>query len=213
MKILALEYSSPVRSVAVRGGLKAASAEESGQREARPFRLMDAALKQAGMSRDDVECIAVGLGPGSHAGIRTAIAIAQGWQMARGIKLLGFSSADVVAASAGQLGENRVCVGLEVRTAELFVAHYDVFRTGPPVMIESFRPLTGEGAGSVPMYRMDLPARQPPDAGFVSLLPNAAQLAAMAESGKVFLSGDKLAPIYLRSVEFVRAPAPRFTAD
>jgi tRNA threonylcarbamoyl adenosine modification protein YeaZ len=213
MKILALEFSSPVRAVAARGGLKAGYAEESGQREARPFRLIEAALKQAGMSRDDVECIAVGLGPGSHAGIRTAIAIAQGWQMARGIKLLGFSSADVVAASAGQWGQHWICVGLEVRTGELFVAHYDVLQTGPPVMIEPFRPLTGEVVSSGPVYRMDWPARQPPDAGFVSLPPNAAQLAAMAESGTAFLSGDKLAPIYLRSVEFVRAPAPRFTAD
>src|SRR4051794_5781811 len=114
MKILALEFSSPVRSVAVGGDVaKRGYAEESGSRETKPFTLIDAALAQAKISRQEIECIAVGLGPGSYAGIRIAIAIAQGWQLARGVKLLGISSAEVVAAHAGQFGGNNpVFVGL-----------------------------------------------------------------------------------------------------
>jgi len=36
------------------------------------------ALKQAGLEREAIDCIAVGLGPGSYTGIRSAIALAQG---------------------------------------------------------------------------------------------------------------------------------------
>src|SRR4051794_23641679 len=85
MKILALEFSSPVRSVAVGGDVpKHGYAEEGGSRETKPFALINAALAQAEISREEIHCIAVGLGPGSYAGIRIAIAIAQGWQLARG---------------------------------------------------------------------------------------------------------------------------------
>ena len=54
MKILALEFSSPVRGVAVRGGSKPGYAEEAGGRETRPFSLIDAALRDAGMTREEV---------------------------------------------------------------------------------------------------------------------------------------------------------------
>src|SRR6187200_88497 len=104
MKILALEFSSPVRGVAVWGGSKPGYAEEAGGRETKPFAMIDAALREAGMMREEVECIAVGLGPGSNAGVRTAISVAQGWQLARDVKLVGVSSAELVAAHAAQSG-------------------------------------------------------------------------------------------------------------
>src|SRR5258708_1278026 len=105
MKILALEFSSPIRSVAVcAGGRWRGQAGEPGGGGKHPFALIDSALERAGVSRDEIECVAVGLGPGSYAGIRIAIAIAQGWQLANGVRLLGISSAEVVAAHAGQLG-------------------------------------------------------------------------------------------------------------
>jgi len=44
--------------------------------------------------------IAVGLGPGSYTGVRAAIALAQGWQLAREIKLLGVSSVEAIAVQA-----------------------------------------------------------------------------------------------------------------
>jgi len=44
--------------------------------------------------------LAVGLGPGSYTGIRVALSIAQGWQLAGGVKLLGLSSVECVAAQA-----------------------------------------------------------------------------------------------------------------
>src|SRR5581483_11393832 len=104
MKILALEFSSTERSAAVvDSDATNASAvheliETAGATDA--LALIDAALRAAGCEREQIDCIAVGLGPGSYTGVRGAIALAQGWQLARGVKLLGVSSADAIAAQA-----------------------------------------------------------------------------------------------------------------
>src|SRR5262245_8115231 len=101
MKILALEFSSEQRSVAVVHGEKlVAQVVETGGRNTRAMAMLEQALQQAGLGRETLECLAVGLGPGSYTGIRAAIAVAQGWQLAREIRLLGISSVDVLAAQA-----------------------------------------------------------------------------------------------------------------
>ena len=97
MTVLALEFSSARRSVALaRGGTFLAEAvEQTGGRGTNAFGLIEKALADAKIAREEIELIAVGLGPGSYTGIRAAIAVAQGWQLARGTKLLGVSSVAV----------------------------------------------------------------------------------------------------------------------
>jgi tRNA threonylcarbamoyl adenosine modification protein YeaZ len=214
MKILALEFSSPVRGAAVSGGLKAGYAEEAGGRETKPFALIDAALREAGMTREEVECIAVGVGPGSNAGVRTAIAIAQGWQLARGVKLVGMSSAGLVAAHAGQLGvPNPVHVGLMVRPGELWVAGYDASIFEQPKLVEPFRPVSAAEANALSIFHMDsLPSTESAD-GYKTLFPNAGWLATLAGSRTDFVRGETLEPISLRPVQFVKAPPPKFSVE
>src|SRR6185369_14354153 len=101
MTTLGLEFSSEQRSVAVaRDGAILGSAMAAGGRETRAFAMIEDALEQARVHREEVECLAVGLGPGSYTGIRIAISIAQGWQFARRIKLLGVSSVECLAEQA-----------------------------------------------------------------------------------------------------------------
>jgi tRNA threonylcarbamoyl adenosine modification protein YeaZ len=214
MKILALEFSSPIRSAAVAvDGNVCRQVSEQGGRETHAFALIDSALQRAGVARQEIECIAVGLGPGSYAGIRIAIAIAQGWQLAQGIKLLGISSAEVVAAQAARLGSPEVRVGLDAQRHELYAARYDVSIPGRPKLVEAFRPLSAterfeEGSR---ILRMDLSPQEgiqkecafPPDAEF---------LAGLAANRADFVPGHHLEPIYVRKAEFVKAPPPRFGA-
>ena len=71
--------------------------------------------------------IAVGLGPGSYTGIRAAIAMAQGWQLARGVKLLGVSSAEALAAQAQ--AENifgRVNLVIDAQRGEFYLATWEI---------------------------------------------------------------------------------------
>src|SRR5713101_2377629 len=99
MKILAVEFSSPQRSVAVLNGgdetAPIAEVIETSARGPEMIGLIEQALRHFGIEREQIECLAIGLGPGSYTGIRSAIALAQGWQLASrpgGIKLLGISS-------------------------------------------------------------------------------------------------------------------------
>lgn len=107
MKILALEFSSERRSVAVvEQGAVLGEAHEQGGKHTRAFELIEQALLAARIERERIECVAVGLGPGSYMGIRIAIAIAQGWQLARGVKTAGVKSADE-ARQVGLLVEEK----------------------------------------------------------------------------------------------------------
>lgn len=216
MKILALEFSSPVRSVAVGGAVsKPGFAADVGARDMKPFALIEAALVEAGLNREDIDCIVVGLGPGSYAGIRTAIAIAQGWQMACGVKLLGIASAEAVAAqAAGQQGvADPVFVGLEAQRGELFIAQYAISGVKRPKLVRPFQRLSRAETNGHHLYRMDLPPGVVPVDGDIPITPGAQYLATLAADSAEFVSGSAVEPIYLRPVEFVKAPAPKFAAD
>src|ERR1051326_741701 len=124
MKILALEFSSWRRSVAaVEGDRICGRAEETTSRETRALHLVATTLEAAGWERQQVEAIAVGLGPGSYTGVRLAIALAQGWQLALGTKTIGVSSAEALAAAAQEEGPrgrvNIVIDRSEEHTSEL----------------------------------------------------------------------------------------------
>ena len=76
--------------------------------------LVERALAQANCRREEIAVVAVGLGPGSYTGIRSAIALAQGWQLGRGVKTLGISSVECLALAqvmrkAGLRRSNKHC--------------------------------------------------------------------------------------------------------
>src|SRR5437879_1951510 len=140
MKILALEFSSAQRSVAVVQSVRDSSSSpslavlseivEPGSLAVNAIGMIDASLRQAQAEREQIECLAIGLGPGSYHGIRLAIAVAQGWQLAAGeerVRLLGISSAECIASQArdeGLLG--RVSVVIDAQRGEFYLATYDV---------------------------------------------------------------------------------------
>jgi len=105
MKILALEFSSPQRSAAIlnediSGPLSLSEMVETGGPAIKAFDMVEKALRQTQLEREQIDCVAIGIGPGSYSGIRSAIALAQGWQLARPIKILGLSSVETLAAQA-----------------------------------------------------------------------------------------------------------------
>ena len=62
--------------------------------------LIEQALQQAQIGREEIQRLGIGIGPGSYTGIRSAIAVAQGWQLARDTELCAVSSAETLAATA-----------------------------------------------------------------------------------------------------------------
>ena len=100
---------------------------ETGQRSTNALGLVEEALRQAQLDRAQIECLAIGLGPGSYNGIRLAIALAQGWQLARPVKLLGISSVECLAAQAQAEGIfGRVEVVIDAQRNEFYLAGYDL---------------------------------------------------------------------------------------
>jgi len=219
MKILAIEFSSAQRSVAVvqAGGSAPHAAEasaevvETGARSSNALGLVEEALRNAQLDRAQIECLAVGLGPGSYSGIRSAIALAQGWQLARGVKLLGVSSVDCLAAQAQADGIcGRVHVLIDAQRNEFYLASYDL---SADVWLET-EPLRLATPGEVRARALAGGTVLGPEAahffpGCRASFPRAATLGRLAWGRSDFVSGEEMVPIYLRQTQFVKAPPPR----
>jgi tRNA threonylcarbamoyl adenosine modification protein YeaZ len=217
MKILALEFSSPQRSVAVvhertdARPLALGEAIETGARSTNALGLVEDALRQAQLDRAQIECLVIGLGPGSYNGIRLAIALAQGWQLARPVKLLGISSAECLAAEAQTEGVfGRVHVVIDAQRGEFYLAGYDLnsetSRETEPLRLATLPEVQAcRQAGGI-IVGPEVTNRFP---GSRVLFPRAATLGRLAWGRTGFVPGEKLEPIYLRATQFVKAPPPR----
>ena len=212
MKILAVEFSSDQRSVAIlKGSDVLGRAEETGGRTARAFGLIERALAEAKLEREAIECIAVGIGPGSYAGIRASIALAQGWQLARGIRLLGISSVECLAAQALAAGiSGPITIAIDAQRNEFYCASYELTAQQctliSPLRLVSLDEALAYAARSQMIVWPNLQQRFPE--GRV-LLPDAAMLGQLAAKRTDFINGSALEPIYLRETTFVKAPPPR----
>ena len=207
MKILALEFSSPQRSVAV--VQPGAFYEALGSNE--PFAMIEEALRDARLEREQIDCIAIGLGPGSYTGIRSAISIAQGWQLARPIKLLGVSSAEAIAVQAQEEGvTGRVNVSVDAQRGEFYIAGYDLTADGArevePLRIVSAAEVTQRANAGETLIGPEVTKWF---AMGKTIFPRAAILGKLALTRTDFISGEKMEPIYLRETKFVKAPPPR----
>jgi tRNA threonylcarbamoyladenosine biosynthesis protein TsaB len=215
MKILAVEFSSDQRSVAVvQGGGGSAAvvlgrAVESGLHRA--LGLVEEALRQARCEREEIETLAVGLGPGSYTGIRGAIALAQGWQLGRGVNVIGLSSVECLAAGAEQeKAFGPINIIIDAQRQEFYLARYEI---GAGAWREA------EGLRLAASDEIEALARRgervlgpgaPEWFGFArNLYPDAAILGRLACDRRDFVPGEKLEPIYLRETAFKKAPLTR----
>lgn len=209
MKILAVEFSSETRSVAlVEGGHVLGRASGMGGRNTRSFALIEAAFREAGLEREVIECIAVGLGPGSYAGIRAAIALAQGWQLARDILVLGVNSVECLAAQAHDEGVRAMVHFLiDAQRKEFYCGRAEL---ASGARVEPLRLVGFEEASALPAATLIVePALLPQFPGARAMSPDAATLGRLAATRSDFVSAARLEPIYLRATSFVKAPPPR----
>jgi len=210
MTILALEFSSAQRSVAVaRDGRVLAEAFEAGERGTNAFGMIEKVLAAAGTGRAEIECLAVGLGPGSYTGIRVALSIGQGWQLATGVKLLGIGSVECLAAQAqAEKISGRVNVVIDAQRGEFYLAVYYVSAGG----WKELEPLKIVAAAEVASRAGEIligPEAARWFAAGKNLFPQAAMLATLAARRSDFMAGEKLEPVYLRETNFVKAPPGR----
>lgn len=215
MKILAIDFSSAVRSVAlVETGAESfrllGAAEERHGQTTHAFAMIDRVLKEAGVPRDAVDRLALGLGPGSYAGIRVSLAIAQGWQLAKGVDAVGVSSMACLAATAqaqGQRGPASFVV--DAHRGEFYLADCQLADAG----VQQLNPLAIVARTTIEARLTQGGSVSGPEAaGFFpdarDLFPAAAALAKLAADRVAPFGAHQLEPIYLRAANFVKAPTP-----
>jgi tRNA threonylcarbamoyl adenosine modification protein YeaZ len=212
MTILALEFSSAQRSVAVvADGRVRACTQESGTRESHAFGLIEAALDAAGFERENVDCLAVGLGPGSYTGIRCAIALAQGWQLARGTKIIGVRSVESLAEQARMekfFGPTNVVI--DAQRNEFYLVRYELSAAGcrevAPLRLAGREEVLELARAGEAVLGPDVTSEWP--AGR-RVYPDAAMVGLLASRRTDFVAAERFEPIYLRETRFAKAPPPR----
>jgi tRNA threonylcarbamoyl adenosine modification protein YeaZ len=198
MKILALEFSTLRRSVAlVEDGALIRENSEEARRGGSPFPLIKAVLEH-----EEPDALAIGLGPGSYTGIRSALAIAQGWNLAKNIRAAGINSAEAIAFRAWSMNmRGEVEITIDAQRKEIYSVVYSLTEEGV-IEVEALE------IRQFPRGRGLLVG---PDSKTHPIFPSALAVASLAERSQTFVSPETLEAIYLREPSFVKAPAVRHT--
>ena len=191
MKILAIDTSTSHGSVALLDGGHVLMDESFTADRGHESKLMPL-LQRARDLAEKPDIIAVGLGPGSYAGIRIAIATAMGLQMALGARLVGIPS-----VAAWECGADRhIAIGDARRETFYFTKVERGICTEGPMLTDAPGLLARiAGFREWPVLSAE-PLALVPDA--IVALPRALTLARLAAEGRGIVVEGVLEPLYLR---------------
>jgi tRNA threonylcarbamoyladenosine biosynthesis protein TsaB len=125
MRILAFDTATTATTVAVAEGETALERRDDPPAGARPrhtsrlMPLIAELLDEAGWGWEQVDRVAVGLGPGTFTGLRVGVATARALAQARGLQLVGVPTLESLSLNSD--GDD-VCAVLDARRGEVFAA-------------------------------------------------------------------------------------------
>lgn len=82
-------------------------------------------LKENGRKMQDLDAVAVSIGPGSYTGLRVGLAAAKGLCYALRVPLIAIGSLPVIAFSVKDEAKELICPMIDARRMEVFTALYD----------------------------------------------------------------------------------------
>jgi tRNA threonylcarbamoyladenosine biosynthesis protein TsaB len=82
------------------------------------------ALERRGNTIEDIQAVAVSIGPGSYTGLRIGAAVAKGIALAQHIPLIGVPTFDILAAAQPVIEDHQLAVVLEAGRGRLAVGWY-----------------------------------------------------------------------------------------
>ena len=145
MKILALETSAVAASVAIceDEALIAQSFQRTGlTHSATLMPMLEAMLKNSGMTLKEMDVIAVAAGPGSFTGLRIGVSAAKGLAWSLNKPCAGVSTLEAMAwQMTGMNGV--VCAAMDARRQQVYNALFDL-RDGKPVRLTQDRAISLE---------------------------------------------------------------------
>lgn len=217
MKLLAVETSTENCSAAVYCDGSVVSVNElSPQKHAEIILDMtDRMLKAAGITKEELDGIVFGRGPGSFTGVRIAASTAQGLALGLNLRCAGIVSLEALAMQAWVDTDEEFAVSaIDARMGEVYVAVYDRCGDYPKAIMEpqvlkpedavqavfrtlGARPAVGGGTGMELLYKAGLNRNiitysQYPDGEFV------AQLGAVLFKKGETLDASEALPLYVR---------------
>ncbi|MCT4592724.1 MAG: tRNA (adenosine(37)-N6)-threonylcarbamoyltransferase complex dimerization subunit type 1 TsaB [Anaeromicrobium sp.] len=155
MKILSIDTSSIVSTVSIMDEHKLMGEEIVNSKLTHSEKLMpaiDRVLKNCDLTIDDIDVIAVALGPGSFTGIRIGIATAKALAHSKGKNIIGISTLDGLALNM-PMCHMLVCPILDARRNQVYTAVYKWDRDN----LEIIRKHEAIELDSVLEYLMDRP--------------------------------------------------------
>ncbi len=87
-------------------------------------------LAHAGLAMDDLEGLAVSIGPGSFTGLRIGLGFAKGLAFAGGLPVAAVPTLEALAEAAECAPGETVCAALDARKREVYAALFRVGETG-----------------------------------------------------------------------------------
>lgn len=128
MKLLAIDTSTEIASVALLTGEELLCEEQSNQKTHAQFILpmIDKLMVNAGLQMNQLDAIVFGRGPGSFTGLRIACSIAKGLAYANDLDLLPVSSLVAIAWSVRKQKQSHlpVLAVLDARMREMYWAYF-----------------------------------------------------------------------------------------
>lgn len=228
--ILCIETGTDICSVGIArdGELVSLRESDEGRDHAKKVGVfVDELLRETGISPDELDAVAVGMGPGSYTGLRIGVSFAKGLCYGLGIPLVAVGSLDALAAvaiedyDAGILDvdnwENAVlCPMVDARRMEVYTRLYDTKGnalsdvTAEVVTEQTFadvrreRQLVMFGNGAAKCREVL------PDATYINITPSARGLARLAEQRLSAGQTEDIAyfePFYLK--DFIVIPSKK----
>lgn len=220
--VLALESSASIGSVALADGagriLSCRQGEPAADQVERLVELVDGTLRDAAVSYDAVDVIAVNRGPGSFTGVRVGVAAARGLALAAARPVIAVSTLEALAAALGRQSAGTIVAALDARRAQVYVQMFDhrlVALSEPSAMapedviLSGLAPpirLVGSGAGLLGAAPPDdLPVRR--ESVELDARGVARRAVARLAAGERPVSGHAVQPLYLRPPD-ARLPEP-----
>lgn len=208
--LLAFDTATPLVTVALHDGADVVvelRADRPMKHAEQLAPLIDRALADAGIVRQDVTALAAGVGPGPYTGLRVGLVTARTLAFVLEIPVYGVCSLDVLAIEAVDTGavSGDFVVATDARRKEVYLARYDadgVRLDGPlvdkPAVLATDVPVVGEGGA---LYPDAFPNRVGPTA------PSAGWLARVVAEERAELRDPE--PLYLRRPDAEQPSAPK----
>lgn len=216
MILLAADTSTSINTVAVctPEAVLGETIVEAGRRHSeRLLETIQWLLAETHLSPDDLQGLAISIGPGSFTGLRVGVATFKGLAVGLRLPLVGVPTLDAMSRNLS-LSEGVVCPMLDARMAEVFAAAYSFDKGRRSTLVDAcvgpveafIAQLSGPcwfmGNGSM-LYASRIAAAVP-DARFVTPMHHVPRAAAVAaEAFDRLAAGDlgraaEVTPVYLR---------------